>query len=65
MLRELPTAGTGLQPVPFVLKFHFVLFIWETSETGCKPVPAITHNKSIILCFFIALMSFLWYFVGS
>ena len=27
-------AGAGLQPVPFVLKFHFVLPVWEILETG-------------------------------
>ena len=31
-------AGAGLQPAPFVLKFHLVLPVCETSETGCKPV---------------------------
>ncbi|MCK5085628.1 hypothetical protein KAK05_02870 [Candidatus Parcubacteria bacterium] len=39
-LTILTFAGAGLQPVPFALKFHFVLFIWETLETGCKPVSA-------------------------
>ena len=44
-------AGAGLSRVlgiPFVLKFHLILPVWETLETGCKPVPAMKIYISVI-----------------
>jgi len=50
-LAILTFAGTGLSRVlgiSFVFKFHLILPVWETLETGYKPVPA----KKVI-CFFV------------